>query len=88
MIEWCVSTTVFSDKSIGIITASASGIKGHEVLKLIMKTIQTKFIDETTLLIQGIKGKVTKNAKILDKETETNLKKIVLNFNALKQNKL
>ena len=56
-IEWCVSTTVFSDKPIGLITASASGEKGHEELKLIMKTVQTQFTDETTLLIQGIKGK-------------------------------
>jgi NAD(P)H-dependent FMN reductase len=31
-IEWCVSTTVFSDKPIGLITASASGQKGHEDL--------------------------------------------------------
>ena len=26
-LEWCVSTTVFSDKSIGLITASASGVE-------------------------------------------------------------
>ena len=31
-IEWCVSTTVFSDKPMGLITASASGQKGHEEL--------------------------------------------------------
>ncbi|GAA3592911.1 NAD(P)H-dependent oxidoreductase [Flavivirga amylovorans] len=61
LIEWCVSTTVFSDKSIGLITASASGLKGHEELKLIMETIQTKFTDETTLLIQGVKSKIGKN---------------------------
>jgi NAD(P)H-dependent FMN reductase len=31
-IEWCVATTVFSDKPTGIIAASASGQKGHEEL--------------------------------------------------------
>src|SRR6187402_4014028 len=29
-IEWCVSTTAFSEKPTGLITASASGEKGHE----------------------------------------------------------
>ena len=51
-----MSTTAFSDKPIGIITVSASGLKGHEELKLIMETIQTKFTEQTTILIQGIKG--------------------------------
>ncbi len=82
-IEWCVSTTVFSDKPIGLITASASGIKGHEELKLIMETVQTNFTDETTLLIQGIKGKVDKEGKILDKETENELKKFIQSFKTL-----
>jgi len=56
LIEWCVSTTVFSNKPISIITASSSGIKGHEELKLIMKTLQANFNNETSLLIQGVKG--------------------------------
>ena len=83
MIEWCVSTTVFTHKPTGLITASASGIKGHEELKLIMKTVQTKFTDDTALLIQGIKGKVEKNGKISDKKTVTELKKFVESFEKL-----
>ena len=86
MIEWCVSTTVFSDKPIGLITASANGEKGHEELKLIMKTVQTKFTDETTLLIKGIKGKVKEEGKISDKKTETELKKFVESFEKLTSN--
>lgn len=65
-LEWCVSTTVFSDKPIALITASANGVKGHEELKLIMKTLQTIFSDETTLLIQGVKGKVKEENNIAD----------------------
>lgn len=68
-IEWCVSTTVFSDKSIGLITASASGQKGHEELQLIMKTVMTKFTDETTLLVQGVKSKINEQGEIIDKKT-------------------
>lgn len=56
-IEWCVSTNVFSDKPLGLITASANGLKGHEVLQMIMRTLETRFNENTLLLIQGIKGK-------------------------------
>lgn len=83
IIEWCVSTTVFSDKPTGLITASASGEKGHEELKLIMKTVQTNIIEDTTLLIQGVKGKVDKDGQIIDQKTESALKKLVLAFNEL-----
>lgn len=82
-IEWCVATTVFSDKPMGLITASASGQKGHEELQLIMKTIVTKFTEETTLLIQGIRGKIDEQGKITDKRTESELIKFIEAFKNL-----
>lgn len=72
-IEWCVSTTVFSDKPLGIITASADGRKGHESLQLIMKTVMAVFTEETTLLIQGIRGKITDKGIITDEKTKEDL---------------
>ena len=57
-LEWCVSTTVFSDKPVALITASAAGEKGHEELQLIMRTLMAVINEETCLLIQGVKGKV------------------------------
>lgn len=83
ILEWCVSTTVFSDKPIGLITASGSGEKGHEELKLIMKTIQTDFTEDTTLLIKGIKSKVTREGKISDERTETELRNFIESFKKL-----
>lgn len=82
-IEWCVSTTVFSDKPIGLITASASGVKGHEELQLIMRTVQTNFTEGTSLLINGVKGKVSREGKIIDTKTETDLNKFVNSFKGL-----
>jgi len=76
-IEWCVSTTVFSHKPIGLITASTNGLKGHAELKLIMETVETKFTEETTLLIQGVKGKISKEGKVLNTETKNSLKDFV-----------
>src|SRR5690606_12338851 len=68
-IEWCVSTTLFTDKPTGIITASASGQKGHEELQLIMGTLMAKITDETTLLIQGVKGKFDEQGNITNADT-------------------
>jgi chromate reductase len=82
-IEWCVATTVFGDKPVGLITASAHGQKGHEELILIMKTLMAKFNDDTTLLIQGIKGKITETGEIEDDTTKNQLQKFIHAFKDL-----
>ena len=79
-LEWCVSTTIFSNKNTGLITASASGEKGHEQLLLIMKTLEAKFLDNTQLLIQGIRGKINEDGKIINEETEAELQDFICNF--------
>jgi len=82
-IEWCVSTTILSGKSSWLITASASGEKAHEELKLIMKTVEAKFTEETTLLIKGIKGKFDKQGNLTDTETIDKLNRFITAFNHL-----
>lgn len=84
-IEWCIATTVFSEKPTGLITASSLGYKGHEELQLIMKTAIAKFTDETTLLIQGIKGKIDLEGNIQDIEIELKLKYFIESFKKLTQ---
>jgi len=79
-IEWCISTTVFEGKPTGLITASANGQKAHEELQLIMKTTMTNFIPETTLLIQGIKGKLNEQGEIIDNTTKEDLQRFVEAF--------
>ncbi len=76
-IEWCIATTIFTDKPIGLITAAAGGEKGHEELQLIMKTALAKFTSETTLLIRGIKGKFDLSGNIIDQETKTQLTRFI-----------
>ncbi|MEO6406781.1 MAG: NADPH-dependent FMN reductase [Ferruginibacter sp.] len=82
-IEWCVSTTVFSGKPTGLITASAHGVKAHEELKLIMKTIEASFIEGTTLLIQGIKGKIDKSGNLSNGKTRNDIQDFVVAFKGL-----
>lgn len=82
-IEWCVATTIFSGKPTGLITASASGIKAHEELQLIMKTIQAHFTEDTTLLIQGIKSKIDLQGNIQDDQTKQQLAHFMSAFKAI-----
>ena len=58
LLEWCVASTVFTGKPAGFITAAAHGEKGHEELRLIMQTLGARLTNHTTLLLQGIKGKI------------------------------
>lgn len=83
LIEWCVSTTVFSKKPTGLITTSSSGLKGHEELKMIMQTVEATFTEGTTLLIQGVKAKINERGVITDKETDTKLKDFVMAYKIL-----
>ncbi len=85
-IEWCVSTTVFSGKPTGLITASAQGLKGHEELKLIMKTVETNFTEDTTLLIQGIKGKINEQGIITNIKTNNDLVEFINAYKTLFEN--
>jgi NAD(P)H-dependent FMN reductase len=82
-LEWCVSTTIFSKKKVGLITASASGEKGHEELLLIMKTIEANFNEETSLLIQGARGKVNTEGTIVDRQTLEQIQKFITTFDKL-----
>lgn len=86
VIEWCIATTVLSNKPTGLITASASGEKAHEELQLIMKTAMAKFSIETTLLIQGVKGKINEHGQIIDKSTLDNLIKFANALGTLVKN--
>lgn len=86
-LEWCVSTTVFSDKPIGIVTASANGQKGHEDLQLIMEILTAKFTPDTTLLIQGIKGKINEQGQMTDNETQQDLLKFINAYVTLIKNR-
>jgi NAD(P)H-dependent FMN reductase len=88
LIEWCISSTVFADKPCAIITASADGRKGHEELKLIMKTAMATVTDETTLLIQGIKGKFDSSNNLNDEKLIGELELFIVSFKNLMNNKL
>lgn len=66
-IEWTVSTVLFTDKPLALITASSSGQKAHEALNFLMSTIGAKI--GPSLLIQAPKTKISAEGKITDGAT-------------------
>lgn len=76
LLEWCVSTTVFLDKPVVLITASADGQQGHAQLRLIMQTLGAKLSGETELIIPGIKGKFDEQGGVKDNEIITALTRL------------
>lgn len=77
LIEWNVSTTVFSKKPVAIIVAAASGEKALESLELIMTTLDSRITNETKLLIKGAKGKIGAGGEIKDSDTSAKIKAVV-----------
>lgn len=65
-LEWCVASTVFSDKPVAMIVASGGGQKTYESLDLILKTIQCRISEETSLLFSGVRGRMRGEMKISD----------------------
>lgn len=82
-LEWMVSTVIFDGKSTGLITAAASGEKGHEQLLLVMRTLSAGFTDETHLLVNGAKGKFDAAGNLRHAETERQLLRFWAAFEAL-----
>ncbi|MGE8526570.1 NADPH-dependent FMN reductase [Chryseobacterium rhizosphaerae] len=80
LLEWCVSTTVFSDKPAAVITASANGEKGHEELLMILKTLGATIAADHQLLIKGIKGKLNSDG-LVENNTFAKVSELVTDFN-------
>lgn len=74
ILEWCVSTTIFESKPVGIVTASTSGEMGHKELNLILQTMSAQIDDKNTLLISGVKGKVNFQEGITDQKLKDDFK--------------
>lgn len=71
LLEWHVSTTLFSKKIVALIVAAASGKHAFQSLDLVMSTITEGPIhDDLKLLLQGIGKKIDNNGNIIDKSVQ------------------
>jgi chromate reductase len=76
-LEWTVSTAAFSRKPVALITASSLGEIAHESLALIMKTLEAEYTTDTSILIQGVRGKINKEGIVSDEETIKRINKML-----------
>ncbi|MNJ87454.1 NADPH azoreductase [compost metagenome] len=83
LLEWCVATTVFLDKSVGLVTASADGQQGHAQLKLIMQTLGARLTEEAELVINGIKGRFDGDGRLSDNQVRAGLVDFTVGFKKL-----
>ena len=77
MIDWMVSTTIFSGKPVAFIVASALGEKTFESLSLIIKTLEARVGEHAALLISGVRSKVSKNGEITHESTRQQIDQLV-----------
>jgi NAD(P)H-dependent FMN reductase len=69
LLDWTVSSSAFSQKLVGVITASTSGIKAHESLIGTLQVIEAVVDEDTTLLISHAKAKIKDTPEIVDPDT-------------------
>jgi chromate reductase len=81
-LDWTVSSMVFTNKPVALITASSVGDKAHEALQHTLTAISARLRPETTLLIPFVRAKV-KEGKITNDETKRSVDAVV---NALLEN--
>jgi len=82
-LEWTVATTLFADKPVALITASAMGEKAHDELGLIMKTLGARFNGKTQLLISGVRSRLNRQGGVTDEATLTALTDLMRSFDAM-----
>jgi len=83
LLEWCVAITVFSEKAVGIITASADGREGHAQMQLLLRTLGAKLSDDAALLISGIKGRFNADSQVFHDEILDGLRYFAMRLRAL-----
>lgn len=66
VLEWTVSTMLFTAKPLALIVASSLGEKAFESLQLIMNTLGAETTDATSLLVSGSNSKLEKETQTLE----------------------
>lgn len=69
-IDWTVSSTVFAQKPVALITASTAGQKGHQSLLDTLRVIEADIPDSSQLIVSHIRAKLEKN-RITDPQLES-----------------
>jgi NAD(P)H-dependent FMN reductase len=77
-LEWTVATTVFTDKPVAFIVASASGEYAMAALAIILQTLRGRPVPAAQqVLVKGARGKIAAGAGLTDAATAADLDQLV-----------
>jgi chromate reductase, NAD(P)H dehydrogenase (quinone) len=76
-LDWTVSTTTFSDKSVALITAASGGDKAHAAMSLTLTALGTKISEQTQLLISYIRTKLDEKGRLKDEAVLQSAREVI-----------
>ncbi len=76
-LDWTVSTTVFSDKPVALVTAASGGEKAHAAFALTLSALGARVSNETKLLISFVRAKMDENGKLKDPATLSAIESLI-----------
>jgi chromate reductase len=79
-LDWTVSTTVFTGKPVAVISASPSfmgGDKAHASLLLTLTALNCTIVEEASLLVAGVRSKLSAEGDVTDAATRQQLREVV-----------
>ena len=79
-LDWTVSSVVFTNKPVAIITAASNGEKAHTAIMHTLKAIGALISSETSLLISFIRTRLNAKGEITDSNTAQQIQSLFSNL--------
>lgn len=79
-LDWTVSSGEFYSKTVGLITASSQGEKGHAAMMLVLTAMGARIIEDSSMIISFVRSKLDSAGKIKDEELANTLRRAVENL--------
>ncbi len=76
-LDWTVSSTVFSDKPVALITAASNGEKAHASMSLTLGALGSRISEETKLLIPFIRTKLDEKGQVTDQHVLNSIRCVI-----------
>jgi chromate reductase, NAD(P)H dehydrogenase (quinone) len=76
-LDWTVSSTVFSEKPVALITAASQGEKAHASMSLTLGALGARISEDTKLLISFIKTKLDEKGEVADPDVPTLINRVI-----------
>lgn len=76
-LDWTVGSGEFAHKSVGVVTASSQGEKGHAAMLLVLGAMSARVVNEACMVISFVRSKIDPSGNIKDDALRDGLSQIV-----------